>query len=1056
MDDLREQPIEILCMGTKERKALNRLRVKTLGEFAQLNLERVYTLQGYGATTYLRLQTHQKRLLEHEYGSGPAKTKTNEIALDAITRIASTRTMHVLERLGVDSLPSLLSLKDEQILNCRGAGKGVLAEINRIQKRYKPALQEMIDWRNIPASSESIEHLPLFSNVVQDISDVNLHDSYLPHQLLQSIDFPHCFRPYLGNLSATTLGELLLLPGKSLLGLEGFGQKKLEQLRDFTRMYLGASLVAHTCHTDEASLGGLWSFPLYTGIGNSQIQKANVHHSYYPTSRIEVLKLPARARSLFKSLHIVTIADLLAADPTLLLEQDNFGQKTLEATRQALTDYILCHPKPLSISANTCSLKDVISNYFHEVLSERLHKVMSMRLGLQDSPPMPLQDIAQRLGLTRERIRQIQIKAERESASPSNSYLLDDLRHAVRDIVIRSGGKISLNGLAQKLKCHYSWDSDCPPPLVAFTMGLFTEYEHNEDFIAVPDFPCSYCDAPESAIREALAESPEVESDLLSVTIARHCSQRQCKVYLENHIELSPSCISAYIAKRGALRDSYVMHKDIVCHLEHYRIKYGAKQDAVEHILKLKAKPLHFTQVASAYNQYRPGSTVSGNSIHALLNNAPKAILWDRGTFIHEDCVTLDSRFTRDVSHWISQKLNDNCRFISIAGAYKHFRSRCQELDIQSETALYSYLRLAKPEHFYLHRYPLVTLTDEPVSITQVLEEHVLDRGGEVSKDELLQLLKSHGFNNTLSIMISNAPSLLHADNDSVVHIDALNINLHKLHELCEYAQSLLADSSTITARKVYRDKRITCKLLGLTGPRLLFSCLQVFGGDHIATGRYPQLRSLDNRNSEGASVRSEFEDYIKSHAPCSHDQLSEHFVDSRGYSEKSLEALPYYSENVLRYAPRCYVHKDSLGWTVAEYDLLLRLLQDVCGQHNYPTLKEVFDYHYDSLPQLPKGLPWTFVLLQSLARGFEEINFIGNANNAYVATSREAPPPPLPVVICDILIRDYEGAALKEDLEKRLVKEGIIMKTVTPTMLKDTDAVVLKGKHVIVRDLCI
>jgi len=1059
MENFWEQPVKLLCMGTKEARALKLLKVRTLAEFAHLDLERVFTLGGYGATTYQRLQSHQKRLLEHEHGSSQIGTEPEEVPFDVITRSVSTRTMHTLEKLGVTSVQSLVGLKDEQVLNCRGAGKGVLADIKRIQKQYKPIVQEASAWRNTPASNESLEHLPLFSNVLLDISDVDLHDSYLPYQQLQNVGFPDWLRPYLGHLPARTLGELLLLPGKSLLKLEGFGRKKLEQLREFTRAYLGMSLLGHSYHTEDASLKGLFAFPLYTGVGNSQIQKATIHPSYRPASKIELLKLPARAKSLFESLRIRTIADVLLADPSSLLAQHNFGQTTLEITRMVLTDYILNGPELVDFTTNSHSLQEVVSKFLYEVLPTRLQQIMVLRLGLRGNPPMTLEDVATELRLTRERIRQIQFAAYKEVSSPANLYLLEDLRCRVRELTAQSGGRLSLSDLAQKLKCHYSWDSDCPPRLVKFIVELFDEYERHTDVISIPDFPCSYCNVPESAIGEVLANCQEVSSGFLSVVIARHCDRRQCKVYQDRHIAFSHSCISAYIAKRTSLRDSYVAHKETICCIEHHHIQYGKKQDAVEQILKLNAKPLHFTEVASAYKQYRPASALSENLIHGVLNNTPKAVLWDRGTFIHRDYVKVDSDLTRDISHWITQELNANCRFISIAGAYKHFRSRCQELGIQSETALYSYLRLENPGRFYLNRYPLVTLTSERVSISHLLEELVLESGGEVPRDELVRLLKKHGFDNSLSTVLANAPSLLYADNNRIVHVDVLNIDLRKFFELCKYAQHLLVTSSTITAAKVYHDKRITCKLLGFTGPRLLFSCFQMFGGDYVATGRYPQLRGLDNCHSKELSIRAELENYIKRHPPCSHAQLNEHFVESRGYNESTLESLPYYSENILRYAPKCYVHRDSLGWTGLEYGLLFRLLQDVIeqhvGQHKYASLKEVFDYHYNSLPQLPEDLPWTFVLLQSLAGNRAEIRFLGNARNAYVATLGEAPLPSLSAIIQDLLIREYNGAAPKEEVETRLVKEGIIMKTLTRTMLEEADGIVLKGKHLIVRSLC-
>ena len=61
----------------------------------------------------------------------------------------------------------------------------------------------------------------------------------------------------------------------------------------------------------------------------------------------------------------------------------------------------------------------------------------------------------------------------------------------------------------------------------------------------------------------------------------------------------------------------------------------------------------------------------------------------------------------------------------------------------------------------------------------------------------------------------------------------------------------------------------VSCKLLGITGPRLLFSCFQSFGQDYVITGRYPQLKNLDKQHIKGLGIRIEFEDYIKKYGPC-------------------------------------------------------------------------------------------------------------------------------------------------------------------------------------------
>ena len=73
--------------------------------------------------------------------------------------------------------------------------------------------------------------------------------------------------------------------------------------------------------------------------------------------------------------------------------------------------------------------KRLLKENIEEVLSaltDREAKVLKMRFGLNGARPMTLEEVGQKFGVTRERIRQIEAKALRKLKHPSKRKMLQD------------------------------------------------------------------------------------------------------------------------------------------------------------------------------------------------------------------------------------------------------------------------------------------------------------------------------------------------------------------------------------------------------------------------------------------------------------------------------------------------------------------------------------------------------------------------------------------------------------------------------------------------------
>lgn len=86
--------------------------------------------------------------------------------------------------------------------------------------------------------------------------------------------------------------------------------------------------------------------------------------------------------------------------------------------------------KPPKSPAENLAVVDVF-NTVHAVLNtlkEREAEVMSLRFGLNGGKPMTLEEVGQKLGITRERVRQIEVKALRKLRHPARLKRLMEVR----------------------------------------------------------------------------------------------------------------------------------------------------------------------------------------------------------------------------------------------------------------------------------------------------------------------------------------------------------------------------------------------------------------------------------------------------------------------------------------------------------------------------------------------------------------------------------------------------------------------------------------------------
>ena len=127
---------------------------------------------------------------------------------------------------------------------------------------------------------------------------------------------------------------------------------------------------------------------------------------------LATLDLPVRANNVFSLSGIKTVQDLAAWSPESLLDQKNFGRKSLRDTLNTLIAALNEGPPRNAIAGIASEPSRLLAAIWQSLLScsDRERDILVRRLGFETAP-QTLQEISDDYGTTREWIRQIETRA---------------------------------------------------------------------------------------------------------------------------------------------------------------------------------------------------------------------------------------------------------------------------------------------------------------------------------------------------------------------------------------------------------------------------------------------------------------------------------------------------------------------------------------------------------------------------------------------------------------------------------------------------------------------
>jgi len=711
------------------------------------------------------------------------------------------------------------------------------------------------------------------------------------------------------------------------------------------------------------------------------------------------------------------------------------------------------------------SFSNLVDRFVRSIIKKDYHCTVIMgRLGFLDEKKWTLEELGKRLNLTRERIRQIEKMYTPVLEKPKVLERLNLLWCAVDEVLTMGGGVCCVSEIANSLKNHYNWISVPSEDALASLISLSASYEvvlATPIRIIMPSHKCISC----SEIGPILSKIVEgqasgtISFEKATAKMSGFCLGHACDTYVQinrfsnGFLHFLDDAIEEVLADENTLYTQYAWGQ-----------KYGGRRiQLVEIILRNAGRAMHFTEVHSEINKHRPEhGKISAHNIHAYLGRSPEILLWDRGTYIHRDYVSFPSDLIAQIENEIIRRLDYDIPYLSVSGIYKLFIDDLIMNRIPSESALYSCLRESSNKNLTCPDYPNIMKNCACVQrlpITLVLESFVLKQEGSVTYEDLRSYAVDTLCVNEAVFVgshLQNIPNLLRMNRGEYIHLNQLAFDAGRFSPIIDHLTALLKTSNHVSAIKLYNDKKISCRLMGISTPMLLYSLIQLFYSDQFDLSRFPKICIAGHleTGSRTTGVASEVISYIREKgAPCSFAELYQHFVNELGYKQMSVYNV-HFNSQVIRYSESVVAHLESLEWSEekqASLELLAssHLINRESAGKPYGLVSHLYDYMHDELPEFPDQISWTPTVIGELLSTGGKYRIIGTPRNAFVAVPNSYSIETLDDLLHYLLDTEYDGAANIDQFISDMREAGVLKKSLTSIMLGEDSRVVIDGNVV-------
>jgi len=438
---LVDQGIEILCLSKRSHNYLKRAGIHTIAQLTSLTLDQVSAIYGLGpkslAEIQARLAEHSLSLATKSPPYGSTSTMTSQDSPRAHQKAAmaepieilglSVRAYNCLKRAGIDTVGALLALTSDDLLSIQNLGVKTLAEIQKKVQAYLSAN---------PTSAAEVEKVPKRGKVKSRTPLAELDIPWWLEEKLsaEGIRFVEEITSYSEEelLLRTGLGYKDILILKQALSNRSVKLSAKPVIRPLADVGILAALHERGVPLDKISIARLalpkdWQENLVRkGLGNIQelaaASEVVLKALCFPWDPDRVSKIKLRLNRYL----------------SWLLEQNSWKSEVLG---QGINPLYL-----MELSETT--LAEIINRFLSD-LDERECTVVEMRYGLDGQGAHTLEEVGEVLGVTRERVRQLQNKVLKYGHSRGRQHI-QAIIALIEDTLVQAGGVLNENQLCER------------------------------------------------------------------------------------------------------------------------------------------------------------------------------------------------------------------------------------------------------------------------------------------------------------------------------------------------------------------------------------------------------------------------------------------------------------------------------------------------------------------------------------------------------------------------------------------------------------------------------